>query len=199
MCTFQKKRVKNQAYNLKTKHEKPEQALKAINEEKLWIIGPRKITKNEGVKQNYLCKFHKIANCEAKCYLLYHDDSDSVSEFKSEHLHNNHVKQSEHGISEIFKTAIDSIYDIYKKPSQVKRQLVNMYPDTPKEMFPDEQQLINYLRYKKKKAGLKSRLNLGELEKWCLENSTIPDDPDQLFVKRSIVVVQKTHKVIFNF
>ena len=74
-----------------------------------------------------------------------------------------------------------------------------MYPDSPKEMFPDEQQLINYFRYKKNKAGLKSRLNLGELEKWCLENSTIPDDPDQMFVKRSITVVQKTHKVIFNF
>ena len=95
-----------------------------------------------------MCKFHKITNCEAKCYLLYHDDSDCVSELKSEHQHNNHVKLSEHFLSEKFKTAIDSIYDIYKKPSQVKRQLVN--PDTPKEMFPDEQQLINYLRYKKK-------------------------------------------------
>ena len=42
MCTFQKKRGKNQAYNFKTKHEKPEQALKAVDEEKLWIKGPRK-------------------------------------------------------------------------------------------------------------------------------------------------------------
>ena len=44
---------------------------------------------------------------------------------------------------------------------------------------------------------MKSRLNLGELERWCLEHEQIPADPDELFVKKSFNVQPKTHKVLF--
>ena len=64
-----------------------------------------------------------------------------------------------------------------------------------KDLFPTEQQLINYLKYKRLKSGLKTSLNLGELEKWCLEHTNVPEDKDEMFVKRSFTVVPKTHKV----
>ena len=35
-----------------------------------------------------------------------------------------------------------------------------------------------------------------ELEKWCIEHEAIPDDDDEMFVKRSFRVEQKSHKVV---
>ena len=148
------------------------------------------------MKQNYLCKFHKSSECKAKCYLLFHNDSNCVSLLKS-YQHNEHEKNSDRGILEKFKNAIDEIYEIYKKPSQIKRQMVNKFQNEEKESLPSEQQLVNYLKYKRIKAGVKPSLNLGELEQWCLNHISIPDDPDAMFVKRSFTVVPKTHKVLF--
>jgi hypothetical protein len=153
------KRGKNAAYNFTAKFDKIEDALNTVIDEKLWIKGTKKETISEGLRQNYLCTFHKSAKCEAKCYLLYHNDSGCVSLFNSEHQHNDHIKLSDHGITEHFKQAIDNIYEVYKKPAQIKRQLINMYPNIEKELFPSEQQLVNYLKYKRKQAGMKTRLN----------------------------------------
>jgi hypothetical protein len=61
--------------------------------------------------------------------MLYHDDSDCVSWYKSEEEHNNHVKINDDGISDNFKAAIDSIYEFYQTPSRIKRELIRMYPD----------------------------------------------------------------------
>jgi hypothetical protein len=127
---------------------------------------------------------------------LYHDDSDCVSWYKSEEEHNDHVKINNHGISEEFKIAIDSIYELYQAPSRIKRELIRMFPDLAKESFPTEQKLINYIKYRKRKKG-KSRLNLGEFEEWCSKHDKIPDDPDEMFVKRSFTVDKITHKVSF--
>ena len=127
---------------------------------------------------------------------MYHDDSDCVSLYKSEETHNDHIKSNNHGIATQFKTAIDSILEIYPMPSRIKRELINMFPNLNKDSFPTEQQLINYIKYKKRKNGIKSRLNLGELEKWCLEHDQIPDNDDTMFVKRSFNVEKETHKVI---
>jgi hypothetical protein len=57
------------------------------------------------------------------------------------------VKINNHGISEEFKIAIDSIYELYQAPSRIKRELIRMFPDLAKESFPTEQQLINYINY----------------------------------------------------
>ncbi len=73
-----------------------------------------------------------------------------------------------------------------------------MYTNIERELFPSEQQLVNYLKYKRKQASMKTRLNLGDLEKWCLAHSNIPDDLDEMFVKRSFTVVPKTHKVLHS-
>jgi hypothetical protein len=40
-----------------------------------------------------------------------------------------------------------------------------------KDIFPNEQLLVNYLKYKRIKAGLKTNLKLGQMEKWCLEDA----------------------------
>ena len=106
------KRGKNSAYNFTAKFDKIEDALNTVIDEKLWIKGTKKETMSEGFRQNYLCTFHKSAKCEAKCYLLYHNDSGCVSLFKSEHQHNDHIKLSDHGITKHFKQAIDNIYEV---------------------------------------------------------------------------------------
>ena len=107
------KRGKNINYNIIQKYNNKEDAEKAITDENMWIKGVRKVTKSEGIKHNYLCKFHKTSKCMKKCYLLYHNDNDSVSLFSSEHQHNDHEKISDRGITDTFKKAIDEIYEIY--------------------------------------------------------------------------------------
>ena len=42
---------------------------------------------------------------------------------------------------------------------------------------------------------MKSRLNLGESEQWCLKHEKIPEDLDEMYVKRSFTFEKKTHKV----
>ena len=73
--------------------------------------------------------------------------------------------------------------------------MVNKFPNKEKELFPSEQQLLNYLKYKRLKAGQKASLNFCELEKWCLDHLKIPENPDEMFVKRSFAVVPRSHKV----
>ncbi len=82
------KRSKNAEYVFINKYDHNELAIKAIEEEKIWNKGNKKDTKSEGVKQNYVCKFHKSARCKKKCFLLYHNDSDYVSLYKSSDQHN---------------------------------------------------------------------------------------------------------------
>ena len=90
---------------------------------------------------------------------MYHDNNDSVSLFKSTDVHNTHEKSTNHGITEEFKNAIDSIYEVFKKPAQIKKQLMSMFPNKEKDLFPSEQQLLNYLKYKRLKAGQKASFN----------------------------------------
>ena len=78
----------------------------------------------------------------------------------------------------------------------MKRQLTKVFPNVNKDNFPTDNQLKNYLNYKKQKEGLKAHLNLGELEKWCIQHEAIPDDDDEMFVKRSFRVERKSYKVV---
>ena len=82
--------------------------------------------------------------------------------YKSEETNYNHIKSNNHGIVTQFKAAIDSIFEIYPMPSRMMRELINMFPNLNKDLFPTEQQLINYIKYNKRKNGIKSRLDLGE-------------------------------------
>ena len=148
---IKKNRGKNLVFNHIAKHENANNALEYITNEKCWIKGTKRET-SEGTKQNYLCTNHKSANCPAKCFLLYHCDSDCVSIFKAEHEHNEHVKLSTFGISQQFKSAIDSICDIFQKPAQIKRELIKRFADTNKDLFPTDSQIKNYILYKKKRA-----------------------------------------------
>jgi hypothetical protein len=72
-----------------------------------------------------------------------------------------------------------------------------MFPKSNKDDFPTEIQLKNYIAYKRTKQGYKAKLNLGELEKWCLEHEKVPEDMDEMFVKRSFKLEEKSHKVVF--
>jgi hypothetical protein len=145
----------------------------------------------------YTCKFFKTSRCEAKFFLLYHNDDDGVSHYQTEQRHNNRLKESKHGIVGKYIVPIDSIYEMFQKPKENKRQLLSMYPKHNKEDFPTDQQLKNYLSYKRTKKGYKAKLNLSELKQWCLANDKIPESMDEMLVKRSFRFDKKTHKVIF--
>ena len=167
-ATIKKTIGKNAPYNFVKKYENPEEAIEAIKTENCWIKGTKRENKIDGTKQNYSCRYHKLSDCLSKGYLLFHNNSDCVSFYKNEIEHNDHVKLSDRGITEELKSAFDGIYDIYPKLSQMKRQLTTMFPNVSKDNFPTDNQLKNYLNYKKQKEGLKAYLNLGELEKWCI-------------------------------
>ena len=189
-------RGKNNDYDFVSKYDSAEAAQKVIETEKNWKKGNKKET-TRGVKQFFNCKYDKSCDCQAKCVLLYHDDEDGVSHYKSVNEHNDHISEKTHGIIGKYAETIDLIYDLFQKPKEIKRQLLNKFPNDKKEDFPTDQQLRNYLAYKRTKQGYKAKLNLAELEKWCLEHEKIPDDMDEMFVKRSFRVDNQTHKVIF--
>jgi hypothetical protein len=90
-----------------------------------------------------------------------------------------------------------SFYEVFHKPKEIKRKLLNMFPKDAKEDFPTGQQLKNYLAYKRTKKGYKAKLNLAEFEQWCLEQENIPESEDEMFVKRSFRIDKKTRKVSF--
>jgi hypothetical protein len=55
------------------------------------------------------------------------------------------MKNSDYGKGQDLKDAIDEIYEVYKKPAQIKRQLVNMFSNKSKELFPTDQQLATII------------------------------------------------------
>jgi hypothetical protein len=189
-------RGQNYNFDFVSKYPNVEEALNVMVNEKVWTKGNKKETK-DGVKQFYNCKFMKTSRCEAKCFSLYHNDDDGVSHHQTEQRHSNYIKDSKHGIIGKYIEAIDSIYEIFQKPKEIKRQLLSMYPKDNKEDLPTDQQLKNYLAYKRTKKGYKAKLNFSELEQWCLANDKIPESMDEMFVKRSFRLDKKTHKVIF--
>jgi hypothetical protein len=95
--------------------------------EKCWRKGNKKETR-DGDKQFYKCKFIKSSGCSAKCFLLYHNDEDGVSHYKTENNHNDHICENKHGIMSKYTEAIDSIYEVFHKPKEIKRQLLKIYP-----------------------------------------------------------------------
>jgi hypothetical protein len=189
-------RGKNDDYDFVSKYSNAEEALEALASEKCWRKGNKKETR-DGDKQFYKCKFIKSSGCSAKCFLLYHNDEDGVSHYKTENNHNDHICENKHGIMSKYTEAIDSIYEVFHKPKEIQRQLLKMFPKDAKEDFPTDQQLKNYLAYKRTKKGYKAKLNLAEFEQWCLEHENIPESEDEMFVKRSFRIDKKTRKVSF--
>ena len=53
-----------------------------------------------------------------------------------------------------YTEAIDSIYEVFHKPKEIQRQLLKMFPKDAKEDFPTDQQLKNYLAYKRTKKRI---------------------------------------------
>ena len=82
-------RGKNDDYDFVSKYSNAE-ALKALASEKCQSKGNKKETRDEH-KQFYKCKFIKSRGCSAKCFLLYHNDEDGVSHYKTENNHNKHI------------------------------------------------------------------------------------------------------------
>jgi hypothetical protein len=190
------KRGKNLDFNFLIRYKNAQEARESIDEDKCWKKG-NKTESGIGTKQVYKCIFNKSSGCEAKCYLLYHDDDDGVSHYHSIFEHNEHISDNSHGITSKYKDAIDSIYALFQKPKQIKAQLINMFPKNNKDDFPTEIQLKNYISYKRTKQGYKAKLNLGELELWCSEHEKVPEDVDEMFVKRSFKLEENSHKVVF--
>jgi hypothetical protein len=85
------KQGKHLDFNFLIRYKNAQEARESIDEDKCWQKG-NKTESGSVTKQVYKCKFNKSSGCEAKCYLLYHDD-DSVT--------------------------LDSIYALFQKPKQI--------------------------------------------------------------------------------
>ncbi|CAF1167498.1 unnamed protein product [Adineta ricciae] len=132
-----------------------------------------------GRKVYYRCKKSKLRGpqCRASIYLLYYADSDKVSMYKTEDVHD-HDEQEIRGINESVKRSIQELFnDGITKPKQIIRAL-----QARNVTIPSLIKIKNYLaQYKKKKFG-SYIISLGELEEWCKMNLDVPVDENKSFV-----------------
>jgi hypothetical protein len=139
----------------------------------------------EGRKVYFRCKKAKSrgVKCSARRFLLYHSDSLKISLYKTNKDHDHDKTENIRGISNEVK---DIIKQLINDGVTLSRQII-MALQERNVNIPTKLQLNNYIaQYKKARFGA-SAISLGELEKWCEENSHIPGDEDKSFVVNYII------------
>lgn len=104
-------------------------------------------------------------------------DSQKCTVYISQDTHNHSVENDEQHLQENVKKAIIEIYEqgiIY--PNGIIDQLYS------RRLIATKIQISNLLfRYKTQKFGSRN-MTLNELKEWCLKYSSIPENPDEVFV-----------------
>jgi len=135
----------------------------------------------EGIKQYYRCNKTKYRGkqCSASMFLLYESTCSTIKMFKNEQEHD-HEKTNNLctiGINDITKEIIKSCFEDRRKPKYIMEYLA-----TKKISLPSMSQLKNYLTLLRKQKFGSPQISIGELERFLLENSTIPDIEDVPFI-----------------
>jgi hypothetical protein len=128
-----------------------------------------------GFKQFFYCKYDR-ANCPKRAYLFYDNQNDKIELFEnqSEHCH----ITTPRGLTREQKELTKRLYaQGVTKPSLILRAFEQENTPTPKK-----DKLVTFLSGHKEKTYGKNQISLGELSKWCQDNSTRPEDIDQPFV-----------------
>lgn len=172
-------------------------AIAAVKNEKIWSYYYRNDTK-DGVRVTYRCNKVKFKGkqCGASIYLFYDSESSSVHLHRSnsEHTHDEHPNIPEQ-ISQEVQDDIKSMYLIMKmKPKAIRFHL------TKKGMkVPTTNQLASFLSKLRKEKYGEEKKHFGELEKWLIENSTVPSDESEPFIVQHEISYDNVKNPQFRF
>lgn len=89
-----------------------EEAVNAVQQLRIWSIAGTD-TSSAGKRVKYRCNLapHKVAECPAALYLLYHQGSNCVSLYESDDEHANHVKRRRCGLTFEERTFVRRLVD----------------------------------------------------------------------------------------
>ncbi|CAF1030510.1 unnamed protein product [Brachionus calyciflorus] len=193
-------------YSFTREFENIEQAYQFLKDDSNNIWSRLRIRKtNDGDKDCYKCN---IKNCRSKLFILFHDESESVSLWNSDILHEHSSNSDEkiYGINQItkdqigilyrtrVKTATNILYAHREKVSEYKDKKFDVDQDeinplyVPGLQIPTKLQINNYIHntFKPKiefgEGKKKSKFSYGDLQFWVENNLTIPDNEHETFV-----------------
>ncbi|XP_073948903.1 uncharacterized protein [Choristoneura fumiferana] len=156
-------------------------AEKAVEEENSWSILTTHLT-YDGKKRFYRCNKvpRKGEQCAAQLYLLFDTNSDAVLLYRTDCEHNHDSIKSSYnfGICDETKLEINKLFDLRLKPKAILGNLNKI----DRIKIPTKQQLYNYLAYCRRIKYETSSIHLGELKKWVISRTKIPDDDNEVFV-----------------
>lgn len=178
-----RKRQKRVGWNLEQRFANRQEAVHFIDQEKTWSTSYSNST-TEGKKVYYRCKRVKRrgVQCAASIHLLYINTSLEVELFRSESEHTCHsLSQSSQRLSDEMKKEMDSLLELKQKPKRIFELLHD------KGFKPTMNQVSNYAAQWRKLRFGPSSISLGELEQWCEEKESVPDNDDQAFVVSYLV------------
>lgn len=160
-------------------YDTKKEADEVVQSEQIWVYHFRNKTA-AGSKIYYRCNDVKKESeqCNAAVYLLFHSNNDKVTLYRTNAQHNHeNLAKSCKKLSEETKNEINNLFSLNLKPKKMMEVL------TSKGLRPEKKsQLDNYLTRLRTNTYGPSSISLGELEKWCEENSQVPEEDDKGYV-----------------
>jgi len=169
------KRTRN--WFLENTYYNKQAAMDFINNEKTWSYHYNNMTQ-DGNKTYFRCNKAKLRGnqCPAAIYLLYDIRNEYVILFRNEDSHEHENLQTSNRLSDELKAEIKTFYDLKIKPKTIFAKL------REKGVQFKKAQISNYISQLKQSLYGHTKISLGELEQWCIDHSTLPDDEDKAFV-----------------
>lgn len=139
-------------------------------------------TSRLGRRVSYRCNAIKSRSknqCKAAAYLLYHSENTDISLFRSSsaHTHDEEVADLVFKFSPEAEALIREMFQQNMKPKGMKIKLVEKGHEVP-----PNSKLETLLKTLRASKYGKEKLNLGSLEAWLIETSTVPQDEREAFV-----------------
>lgn len=176
-----KRRGANKNWLFVSKFPNAEKAEDVLRAENTWSISLTHMTE-AGKKRFYRCNKVKRSGpqCAAQVYLLFEASSDAVLLYRvdSSHNHDSIDNRSDYGISNEVKSEINKLFDLHMKP----KAILNSLRRVEGIKVPTIKQLNNYLSDRRRIKYGSSTISLGELERWILDHSNIPENIHEVFV-----------------
>lgn len=158
-------------------------AEKSVKEEGIWSFHHQNVDTEGNVSAIYRCNKVKYRGeqCASGVYLNYPANKEDIVLYRSELLHTceNIPSKATVTINEHTKTEINTLFenDPKIKPKKILEILAKKNLPIPKK-----QQLNNYLASLKKSKFGPNSISLGELEQFCIDHSSVPENEDEAFI-----------------
>lgn len=153
-----------------------ELAEKFVESEYVWGTKDKNDTQ-KGLKKYFRCNQVKKSGeqCSAELYLLYKSTGLEVDAYKTvnDHFHSDIARKE---LTSEMKTIIDQLNDLGVKPNRIRMEL-----EQKGWKLKNMTILYNYLSRSKNKEG-DGQITVGDLKKWCIDNSIVPVSHDKPYV-----------------